>query len=192
MSTKALIRELNESELISQGDIFKNVKFSYIESEDDDIVDIVEMEFPLAIIVSQACDVRYMCELQENNGGKTTKYMPSILMCPIYSVDSVKSQTNFENINNNLINLEELGYYSNTKDGKTADQDLHYRYHLLTVKDVSDIILENLIIDFKHYFSVPMSYLLKNKKNRYCSLESIFSEQITLKFANYLSRVAIP
>ena len=54
------------------------------------------------------------------------------------------------------------------------------------------IVLENAILDFKHYFSLPMSYLLQHKEDRILHLDDIFAEQITLKFATYLSRVAIP
>ena len=53
-------------------------------------------------------------------------------------------------------------------------------------------ILDNALIDFKHYFTVPASYLMKNRNKRAFHLEDIYAEQITLKFATYLSRVAIP
>ncbi len=55
-----------------------------------------------------------------------------------------------------------------------------------------NVVLNDSIIDFKHYFSVPASYLVENRQNRVFRVDDLFAEQITLKFATYLSRVAIP
>ena len=48
------------------------------------------------------------------------------------------------------------------------------------------------VIDFKHYFTVPMTYLIAHKKDRILHLDDLFAEQVTLKFSTYLARVAIP
>ena len=70
MSTKSIVSVPAITEGISQGDLFRNVKYNYIDAEEDDSVDVVEYEFPLAIIISQACDVLAMDELVSNGGGK--------------------------------------------------------------------------------------------------------------------------
>lgn len=57
--------------------------------------------------------------------------------------------------------------------------------------DTKDVI-ENAVIDFKHYFTVPMTYLIAHKKDRILHLDDLFAEQVTLKFSTYLARVAIP
>lgn len=57
MATKSKAFRSRSTDQICQGDIFKNVKYSYIDSEDGESVNIVEYEFPLALIISQACDV---------------------------------------------------------------------------------------------------------------------------------------
>ena len=77
-------------------------------------------------------------------------------------------------------------------DLNTANKDWHYRFHMLTIKSGKENVLENAIIDFKHYFTVPISYLLSHKNDRVLRLDNLFAEQITLKFSTYLSRVAIP
>ena len=77
-------------------------------------------------------------------------------------------------------------------DLKISSKDWHYRYHNFTMKCDGKIIFENCVIDFKHYFCVPISYLLKNRNNRHYKLEDVYSEQITLKFSNFLSRVPMP
>ena len=75
-TSKAFKSQLTDQ--ICQGDIFQNVKYSYIDSEDDEGVNIVEFEFPMAIIISQACDVIAMEEIANNKSGKPAKFMPSI------------------------------------------------------------------------------------------------------------------
>ena len=77
-------------------------------------------------------------------------------------------------------------------DLKVAERDWHYRYHYLKIEIDNNIVVDNAIVDFKHYFSVPMKYLVNNKHNRVFHLDDLFAEQLTLKFATFLSRVAIP
>ena len=192
MATTSISHEISEDIPISQGDIFQNVRYAYIDFEDDEKVNIVELEFPLAIIISQACDVRFMDELQAKRSGKITKFMPSILLCPIYDESTLKKAKHIDEITlKNILELtNDIFFYS--KDVHVTKNDLHYRYHALNVTMNKKVLIQDMIIDYKHYFSVPIKYLFENKSNRIASLEPIFAEQITLKFANYLSRVAIP
>lgn len=189
-TSKAFKSQLTDQ--ICQGDIFQNVKYSYIDSEDDEGVNIVEFEFPMAIIISQACDVIAMEELMISKSGKPAKFMPSILMCPIYDKTASKSGNHikdaFAQLSLNIV--EEPIYFRD--DLKTADKDWHYRFHSLTIESESEKVLENAIIDFKHYFTVPISYLVSHKNDRVLHLDDLFAEQITLKFSTYLARVAIP
>ena len=192
MATTSKAFKSQHIDQICQGDIFQNVKYSYIDSEDDEGVNVVEYEFPMAIIVSQACDVIAMEEMVNNKSGKPAKFMPSVLLCPIY--DKIASKTGahikeaFSQLDLKVV--EEPICFKD--DLKVADKDWHYRFHSLTVQVENEIILENAIIDFKHYFTVPISYLVKHKNDRLIHLDDLFAEQITLKFATYLSRVAIP
>lgn len=180
---------------ICQGDVFRDVRYIYIDSEDNDGVEVVEFKFPMAIIISQACDVNSMGEMISDQSGRATKFMPSILMCPIYDVEVAKKTehlneafselaiTKMDTQNDVLFKKEEFNL---------AKNDWHYRYHSLTIEIDGKKVLENAMIDFKHYFTVPASYLMKIRENRLFHLEDLFAEQITLKYATFLSRVAIP
>lgn len=195
MATQSKAQVKKENENICQGDVFKDVRYLYIDSEDDKTVKIVEYKFPMAIIISQACDVISMGEMIALQEGKSTKFMPSILMCPIYDVEVAKRTTHLDQVFRELEirktdGKNECLLFSD--DLKVAQKDWHYRFHDFSVSIDKTIILEKAVIDFKHYFSIPASYLMKNRANRLFHLEDIFAEQITLKFATYLSRVAIP
>lgn len=189
-TSKAFKSQLTDQ--ICQGDIFQNVRYNYIDSEDDEGVNVIEFEFPMAIIISQACDVIAMEDIVNNKSGKPAKFMPSILMCPIYDKSASKSGDHikeaFSLLSLNIV--EEPIYFKD--DLKTADKDWHYRFHSLTIETGAEKVLENAIVDFKHYFTVPISYLISHKKDRLLHLDDLFAEQITLKFSTYLARVAIP
>ena len=192
MSTKSKAIKCILDDTVCQGDVFKNVKYSFIDSEDDTGVNVVELEFPLAIVISQACDVIAMNDIIVNKTGKPAKFMPSILLCPIYEKEAAKKGTHIEDyFSMNSINLEQESVYQKD-DYKVSQRDWHYRYHALTIELNKNIVIDNAIIDFKHYFTVPMSYLISHKEDRIFRLDDLFAEQITLKFATYLSRVAIP
>lgn len=192
MSTTSKAFKSQLTDQIYQGDIFQNVRYNYIDSEDDEGVNVIEFEFPMAIIISQACDVIAMEDIVNNKSGKPAKFMPSILMCPIYDKSASKSGDHikeaFSLLSLNIV--EEPIYFKD--DLKTADKDWHYRFHSLTIETGSEKVLENAIVDFKHYFTVPISYLISHKKDRLLHLDDLFAEQITLKFSTYLARVAIP
>lgn len=192
MSTTSKAFKSQLTDQICQGDIFQNVRYNYIDSEDDEGVNVIEFEFPMAIIISQACDVIAMEDIVNNKSGKPAKFMPSILMCPIYDKSASKSGDHikeaFSLLSLNIV--EEPIYFKD--DLKTADKDWHYRFHSLTIETGAEKDLENAIVDFKHYFTVPISYLISHKKDRLLHLDDLFAEQITLKFSTYLARVAIP
>ena len=192
MSTTSKAFKSQLTDQICQGDIFQNVRYNYIDSEDDEGVNVIEFEFPMAIIISQACDVIAMEDIVNNKSGKPAKFMPSILMFPIYDKSASKSGDHikeaFSLLSLNIV--EEPIYFKD--DLKTADKDWHYRFHSLTIETGAEKVLENAIVDFKHYFTVPISYLISHKKDRLLHLDDLFAEQITLKFSTYLARVAIP
>ena len=192
MSTTSKAFKSQLTDQICQGDIFQNVRYNYIDSEDDEGVNVIEFEFPMAIIISQACDVIAMEDIVNNKSGKPAKFMPSILMCPIYDKSASKSGDHikeaFSLLSLNIV--EEPIYFKD--DLKTADKDWHYRFHSLTIETGAEKVLENAIVDFNHYFTVPISYLISHKKDRLLHLDDLFAEQITLKFSTYLARVAIP
>ncbi len=196
MSTSSLAHKASLSDHICQGDIYKDVQYSYISEDNEDSIEIIEYTFPLAVVISQACDVDFMSRILEMHSGNVNKFMPSILMCPIYDRDEAKSMNHIDAAFQELDIVKERSDTAlfNRKEGEVIDKDWHYRFHALTVKEYSSksVLLENALIDFKHYFTVPASYLFRNKANRLYHLESLFAEQITLKFSTYLSRVAIP
>ncbi len=195
MATITLATRIGEKEIISQGDVFRDVKYNYIDLEKDDVIEVIEYVFPMAIIISQACDVGYMGAMIDSKQGKATKFMPSILMCPIYDSPIAKSTKHvdeaFRKLEIKKIEVKNEWLFK-SEEISLAKNDWHYRYHPLTIRMGKDTILDNALIDFKHYFSVPASYLMRNRDKRLFRLNDLYAEQVTLKFAACLSRVGTP
>ncbi len=123
MATKSKAFRSRSTDQICQGDIFKNVKYSYIDSEDGESVNIVEYEFPLALIISQACDVIAMEDLTVKKCGKPAKFMPSILMCPIYEQSAAKSGQHIKEAFEQLaLNFESANYQYYLRTFQNASQ----------------------------------------------------------------------
>lgn len=192
MATTSIAKRTVSEDVISQGDIFENIKYSYISSEDSENVNVIEMTFPYSVIMSQGCDVISMYKFQKEKSGKATKFMPAILLCPIYNATMLKNGEHLKNVSPNLnIEVKYENIYDK-HDKKVADRDWHYRFHSLTIEVNKKTVLENAIIDFKHYFTVPMSYLIDNKDKQILHLNDVFAQQLTLQFCTYLARVGIP
>lgn len=65
------------------------------------------------------------------------------------------------------------------------------RYHYLDFPD--DIQIVPSIVDFKHYFSVSITYLNKVRPQKFvCRLSELFREDLSQRFAAYLARIGLP
>lgn len=192
MATICKVTEPEIKEIINQGDIFRDVTYIYKTVEEGDRIIITEFTFPYSIVLSQSCDVYAMNQLMKT-GGKTLKFMPSILMSPIFDIKSMQDGTSFGNIVSNLdLKLEHDSNILTKSDDSVLKKDYHYRFHKFEMGGCYSELFETSVIDFKQYFTVCPEYLFTMIENRLCSLEHIFCQQITQKFAVYLSRVGIP
>lgn len=193
MSSISKARKVEIDEGVNQGDVFKNVKYSFIDSEDDTSVEIIEYTFPYAVVVSQSCDVAYMDEFESGKHSLPVKYMPSILLCPIYSKESIAHGHHLKEIYEEINRTLDSGSaYYNKDDISTTKKDQHVRFHALKVDVNNKTLLDNMVIDFKHIFSVPMKHLRNNRDKRICSIEDIYIDQIVNKMAAYISRIGLP
>ena len=192
MGTICKTFEANATEPVYQGDIFREVSYIYKTTETDDYVDITEFVFPYAIVLSQSCDISAMSNMISSGDGKTLKFMPSVLMAPIYDKESLKSGDLLDDVIKNVEFKMEKESTFNSQAFNIIKNDDHLRFHVLTLDNAERIQFATPMIDFKHYFTVSPEYLQSIRKRRVCHLEQLFCEQITLRFSQHLSRVAIP
>lgn len=187
MNTIAKAHNCKKEVPVCQGDIYQSVIYSYPTENE-----YIQFHFPYAIVISQACDVIAMDSLFRKKGGKATKFMPSVLLCPLYNAEEIKEGEYVKDFFQGLELEIEKDILFNSKERNVIQKNWHYRFYEFSVQAGTEEILPVVMVDFKHYFSLPISYLIKNPQNRICCLDNLYAEQITLKFAAFLSRVAIP
>ncbi|WP_278949491.1 hypothetical protein, partial [Alistipes putredinis] len=69
----------------------------------------------------------------------------------------------------------------------------HPRYHTLDFGDNNTYGMVKSVIDFKHYFSVSINYLESIKQSNFVGkIKELYREDISHRFAAFLSRVGLP
>lgn len=169
-------------ERVSQGDVIKDVEYSEKLEESK----IFSIKFSFAIVLTQDCD------LEQDSAGRNSKKeknddkrLISVIVAPAYKANDVFAGThlNYINMKMSLINEKK-------SPGKNLKNNEKARYHYLNFESNS---MSDLIIDFKHYFTVNVRYLTLHKsKNFICQINELYREDISRRFTNYLSRIALP
>jgi hypothetical protein len=71
-------------------------------------------------------------------------------------------------------------------------QNNNPRYHYLEF-DTNVVQISPSIIDFKHYFSVNVEYLIAQKQRDFvCQIAPLYRESISQRFTSFLSRIGLP
>lgn len=173
---------------IVQGDIFSDIEHIeyYIEKKGN--MEISKIIFPLIVVLTQDCDLSqdHKFRWSRTETKNQDKLLLSVLVAPLYNVEHVYTGEH----------LSEIGLTMGTiNKNKTPGQYLRNneipRYHYIEFPPEIDIVPS--VIDFKHYFSVNISYLKSLKrKNCICKLSSLYREDISQRFASYLARIGLP
>jgi ABC-type cobalamin/Fe3+-siderophores transport system ATPase subunit len=65
------------------------------------------------------------------------------------------------------------------------------RYHYLP--QTLDLEMQDLVIDFKCYISMPIQELInQHNDNYFCTLNELFRERLSQRFASYFTRIGLP
>lgn len=171
---------------IVQGDILKEVKFTDWDwDKEKNDVTIYNKKLPYIVILTQDCDLDLDSKYRTSPGKNDDKILRSVLVCPAYGW-------------NDFINGDHLMEYSlkmqtiksSSKKNDIQNQQVP-RYHYLE-QDLDNQI-PPLVIDFKHYYTLPVEFLRYIYKNHYVSsMNELFREFLSQRFSFYLSRVGLP
>jgi hypothetical protein len=146
----------------------------------------VRVVFPLAIVLTQDCDLEQDHRFRIEERKTKDKLLISVLMAPLYNVEHVYLGEHLSELG---IQMERLPKTGNT--GNFLRNNERPRYHYLEFAD--DVRIVPSVIDFKHYFSAQVEYLRDLRARRYvCSIAQLFREDIAQRFASYLARVGLP
>ena len=170
---------------IFQGDIYQ--KFDYVRWAEpiEENIDVDEIEIPFFVVLTQSCDLEWDFEdRSKSENEKRDKYIQSILVCPAYIAELVRKGKH----------LEGLGLIMETYNSErwsVIKKNKNERYHFLEKSE--ELCLPNLIIDFKQYYTIPTHILYKLYKDHFVgSLKPLFRDDLSHRFAFYLSRIGLP
>lgn len=166
---------------LCQGDILRDLKF-LIGDTDYGSTD-GEIYLKYGVIMSQDCDIKSDFQIKDNKENHNKQSLPTILVCPAYIAEEFYPG---EHITGWKMEIFAGGNINKLK----ANNELK-RYHYLC-PDI-DLSIPDLIIDFKHFFTLPVNFLYKHRKESYVvTINEMFREELSQRFASYLSRFGLP
>ena len=169
---------------VRQGDILKNISISLgFSIGDEKNVKQLYFDYNYGIVVSQDCDLLSDYRERKNPDKKQDKYLPTILICPVYLWEEFKLGQHFGDWS--------MKTYNSSEYKKLIKNDEYKRFHYLAGDENHS--LPELVVDFKHFLTVPRDTLYKKHKKIYVtSLNELFREELSQRFASYLSRIGLP
>jgi len=172
---------------LRQGEILSNVVQiqSDVSTIGQDSVGIIRSVQAFAIILTQDCDLEQDHRIRFSDIPNPVKMISNVLLCEVTTAQD-------------SINLLKEKVQSST--WRRIVQNNDQRYHFLeSVRPGCDHAYEGipeLVIDFKRYFSLPVAELYRRIEIqgtiRRTLMVSPYMEQVCRRFANYLSRIALP
>lgn len=172
---------------LCQGDILRDVAYVEKATEYDGVVEVHKILFPLAIVLTQDCDLA-QDDIFRNAAHQTQdKWLISVLLAPIYNAEHVfAGQHLFE------IGIASQPIKRNRTDGQRLIQNRNPRYHYLEFPSEVEIVPS--VVDFKHYFACSVTYLVDVKKSGgcVCRVSELYREDISQRFSAFLSRIGLP
>lgn len=174
------------SKRICQGDIFRSIDIIDWNIKDNlSEYEISKATLPYIIVMSQDCDLEWdFNNRSEPASVKHDKYLQTILVCPAYNAAEFKAG---DHLKSNRLKMQEW----NSDDYKRIKQQNHTRFHFLEQNQTLQV--PQLIVDFKHYYTIPRDALYKMYAEHYLStINPLFRESLSQRFSNYLSRIGLP
>ena len=179
---------LTKSDRICQGDLIKNVEYIEYASEKEATIEISKIVFPVVIVLTQDCDLEQDHKNRNQPNANQDKHLISIIVAPVYNLEHIYDGNHLSEIG---LKMQSINKDSNKTENKFLKQNKNPRYHFLQFDD--SVTLVDSIIDFKHYFTVNINYISKLKETNFiCKIEELYREQISQRFAYFLSRIGLP
>jgi len=179
---------------ICQGDILRDVTVS-LGVEHNSNGDEVEVEYRYcnyAVVLSQDCDlendykrVAENSKLEEGKKPDHDNCLQVVLVCPAYLLTDFLEGKHIASWNMNT----ELNSEKNKKKLKKNSEFKRYHY----IKNNGDLGVPELIVDFKHFLTVPRDSLYKIHNQAYlATMGELFREDLSQRFSNFISRIGLP
>jgi hypothetical protein len=177
----------SELERYEQGDILRDVTLvEWADLEDARAVSVVERTLQYCVIVSQECDLEHDFNNRTKAESATNdKYLQSLLICPAYPSQSFRTGEHLKGVG---LKMERI---THDNWGRVKHNN-NPRYHYL--EPYPDLQIPELVVDFKHYVTIPRDVLYRDQFQLcyLASIEIMYRDNLSCRFAHYLSRIGLP
>jgi hypothetical protein len=175
-----------DADRIVQGDVLNEVKFlDWDWDTEKDKVVTYEKKLPYIVILTQDCDLEQDSKYRTTAAKNNDKILQSVLVSPAYGWEEFIKGDHLQDYN---LKMEKI---SGSDQKKKIRQQQVPRFHYLEEDKANQI--PPLVIDFKHYYTLPMEFLRHIYKEHYAySLEELFREALSQRISFYLSRIGLP
>lgn len=176
----------NHDDRLRQGDVIRDVVYFEYLNENEGNLTISMISFPSVVVLTQDCDLAQDHSFRNEVHDSNDKLLISVLVAPLYNSDHLF----------NGEHLSEIGITSTQINktrtaGKLIIQNKNPRYHYVEFPEQVELVPS--IVDFKHYFSVPVPVLLEQKKQKFvCTFSDLNRADLSQRFASFLSRIGLP
>lgn len=170
---------------VLQGDILEQVSFTIggINSQEKLAGEYYKLKY--AVVMSQDCDLQWHSEAVASGDLESRALLKTVLVCPAYAFDQFLQGSYIEGANYKQLSIGG----KNGVDLKRNDK--YKRYHFLDFNEEAGV--NDLIIDFKEFYTVPYSVIEDTRKTSYvATINEMFRENLSQRFANYISRIGLP
>jgi hypothetical protein len=165
---------------ICQGDIFTNIEIIENINVIGSKIVLDKVIFPYIVCLNQECDL----EQDFNSVPTKDTRLLHLAIAPAFNFEDFLSGSHWGGI----FTVGSSCKRSDTKTKIIIDNEIP-RYHYLKFPDTD---MPELIVDFKHFFTINREFLYTKMENRLCSLDDLFREKISQRFSNFLSRIGLP
>lgn len=165
---------------IHQGDIFTDIEVLeqfYVEGSQ---IKIIKLCFPYAVCLNQECDLE--SDFKSTNT-KDNKLL-HIAIAPAFNFENFLSGNHWAGI----FDVNTIAKRDHTKTKFIMDNEIP-RYHYLNFAEKN---MPELVIDFKHFFTINRDTIYSQIDKRLCSLDDLFKEKLSQRFSNFISRIGLP
>lgn len=168
---------------VHQGDILVDFEIPYWKEDGAELED-RKLKIPFTIVLSQDCDLSTDSRTRIENKDEKDSFLHSVLVCPAYPAEKIKTGIHLESLRMKARPIPKCEW-------EKIQLNQIPRYHWL--ETFTERYIPSLVIDFKHYYAFPTSIFYKDFKKSYrCSINELYRDSLSQRFAYYLSRVGLP
>jgi len=168
---------------VHQGDILRDLRV--VEVARDPMARASETKLPYTIVLTQDCDLEQdFLSRNDATSLNQDKYLRAILLCPAYASKEFREGQHLTKLG---LKME---YWNHTRFQLIQSQQ-NERFHFIEHQE--DLGVQDLVVDFKHYFTVVRDELYEAYDGIYlATISELFRESLSQRFCYYLGRIGLP